>query len=385
MVARSIDAPPTWRCGVQNHDQGTCGLNADAVLAALLATALGAALGFVARRTQLCTLGAIADAALCGDDRRARALVLAMAVAVLGTQGLAAFGLIELERSIYLAGDFGWLGAALGGGAFGFGMALVGTCGFGVLVRLGSGDLKALIAFMTLGIVAYATISGPLAYLREMVIEAADLSLPTAPGLVEVTAGWLRTDAAALRLLLAVAVAGPMLVYALAPTAAPARRGDRLAGVVVGLVIVLGWVVTGMVAQDAFEPKPLLSFSFVRPLGDTILYAMLASAVPLGFGTASVVGVVVGAALAGSTRRLRREAFDGVRELRRHLVGAALMGFGGVVALGCTIGQGISGMSTLALSAPLALGGIIAGAVIGLRYLETGSLLGAARAIVGRE
>ena len=360
-------------------------MDGDAVLLALLAAALGAVLGFVARRTQLCTLGAIADAALCGDDRRARALVLAMAVAVLGTQALAAFGLIDLERSIYLAAGFGWFGAVLGGLAFGFGMALVGTCGFGVLVRLGSGDLKALVAFLTLGIVAYATISGPLAYLREGVIEVADLSLPTAPGLVEVTAGWLDVDAAGLRLLLAVAVAAPMLFYALRTTAAPARRADRIAGLVVGVVIVLGWLVTGTAGQDEFEPKPLQSFSFVRPLGDTILYTILASALPLGFGIASVIGVVAGSALAGSTRRMRREAFDGVRELRRHLLGAALMGFGGVVALGCTIGQGISGMSTLALSAPLALGGIVVGAVTGLRYLETGSLLGAARALVGRE
>lgn len=360
-------------------------MDGGAVLVVLLAAGLGAVLGFVARRTQLCTLGAIADAALCGDDRRARALVLAMAVAVLGTQGLAAVGVIDLERSIYLAGDFGWLGATLGGVAFGIGMALVGTCGFGVLVRLGSGDLKALIAFLTLGIVAYATISGPLAYLREGLIEAADLSLPTAPGLVEVTAGWFGADATAMRLLVALVVAGPMLVYALGTTVAPARYGDRLAGVIIGLVVVLGWVATGVVGRDEFDPLPLLSFSFVRPLGETILFAMLASALPLGFGIASVVGVVAGSALAGGAGRMSRDAFDGVRELRRHLLGASLMGFGGVVALGCTIGQGISGMSTLALSAPLALGGIVAGAVIGLRYLEAGSLAGAARAIVGRE
>jgi uncharacterized membrane protein YedE/YeeE len=352
----------------------------------VLGAALGAALGFVAWRTQLCTLGAIADALLVGDDRRSRCLVLAIAVAIAGTQILSAFGLIDPARSVYLAGDLGWLGAILGGLCFGFGMALVGTCGFGTLVRLGAGDLKAVVPFVTIGIAAYATIGGPLAYLRVGVIEATDLRLASAPGLVEVAEAWLGHQSAGLRLLLAAAVVAPLLAYALGRGTAPARRQDRLAGVAVGAIVVLGWVVTGIVGADEFEPSLLASFSFVRPLGDTLLWLMLASGTSLGFGAASVLGVVAGAALA-SRRGKRRpwDAYDSLRELQRHLVGGVLMGFGGITALGCTIGQGISGMSTLALSAPLALGAIVVGAVLGLRYLELGSLGATARMLLGRE
>jgi len=189
----------------------------------VLATLLGAALGFLAWRTQLCTLGAIADAALCGDSRRACSLVLAMAVAIAGTQALATSGLIEPAESVYLAGGSGWLGAVLGGLCFGFGMALVGTCGFGTLVRLGAGGLRA-------PIVAYATMSGPLAYLREWVIEAADVPLWAAPGLVGLAAAGLDREQHQLRAVLTALIVALMLVVALKRTNLPPADPARFTG-----------------------------------------------------------------------------------------------------------------------------------------------------------
>lgn len=348
---------------------------------------LGAVLGAVARHARFCTLGAIADALIMGDSRRLRTWVLAVATALAGTQLLAAAGLVDLERSIHLAGGIGWLGAILGGLAFGFGMALVGTCGFGSLIRLGSGDLKALVTFLTIAVGAYMTISGPLAYLREHVIEATDLHPhgPLPSDLVSLVAAALGVGPESLRAPLVATIVAALLVYCLRDRRFRDRPRELAAGLVVGACVALGWAATGILGADEFTPAPVESFSFVRPLGDTLLYLMLTSGTRLDFGVASVMGVVLGAAavsLAEGPRRL--EGFDGVREMKRHLLGGLLMGAGGVAALGCTIGQGVTGLSTLAVASPLAVAGIAVGAAVGLRYLEEGSLGAALRLALGR-
>jgi uncharacterized membrane protein YedE/YeeE len=266
-------------------------------------------------------------------------------------------------------------------------MALVGTCGFGTLIRLGGGDLRALIDLATLGVFAYITLSGPLAYLRTSLIEptnvsAAILSDPGLPELFATLSDWPENTS---RMIVAGLVVISLLAFCFRDQAFRSSRKQIAAAVIMGLAVVLAWLATGYLGHDEFDPKAPVSFTFVRPLGDSLLYAMLSSGMSLNFGMASVAGVLLGAHIvARSKNELHREGFDGDREMVRHLTGSALMGIGGVLALGCTIGQGISGMSTLALSSPLALAAIFGGAALGLRYLEEGSLAGAFKVLTSR-
>ena len=348
---------------------------------------LGALIGAASRWAEFCTLGAIADTVIVGDNRRLRAWLLAIAIAITGTQILHMGGAVDLGRSAYLAGSFGWLGALLGGALFGFGMALVGTCGYGTLIRLGGGDLRALVDLTTLGIFAYVTLNGPLAYVRTALIEPTDLTFaamagPGAPDLLALVSGL--SDGAA-RSAATVLIAGSLLYYCCQDPAFRASRREMAAAIIMGLAVCAAWAATGYFGHDDFDPHPPVAFTFVRPLGDSLLYMMLSSGMSLTFGIATVFGVLFGAHLVARAKdQLHREGFDGDRELVRHLIGSALMGIGGVLALGCTIGQGISGLSTLALSAPLAMMAIFAGAALGLRYLEEGSFSGAFRVLINR-
>ncbi len=346
---------------------------------------LGIAVGAAARWAQFCTLGAIADSVLVGDRQRLRAWMLAIAVAILGTQTLYLGGIVDLAQSPYLDNGFGWFGALLGGGMFGLGMALVGTCGFGTLIRLAGGDLRALIDLATIGIFAYLTISGPLAHVRITVAAWTDIPSSTLPlsGIPELLARVFGYDIDGMRLIVTLVFAGTLIAFSFRHRPFWRRYKDITSAVIIGLAVCCAWGATGYLGHDAFDPKPPAALTFVRPLGDSILFAMLSSGMSLNFGIATVAGVLVGAhVIVHKKKEWRLEGFDGDKEMIRHLTGSALMGVGGVLALGCTIGQGISGMSTLALSAPLTFAAIFVGATLGLRYLEEGHLVAAVKVIL---
>ncbi|MDP6707312.1 MAG: YeeE/YedE family protein [Alphaproteobacteria bacterium] len=299
---------------------------------------LGAVLGASTWVTQFCTLGAIADAFLMRDRRRLKGWVLAIAIALAATQAMHLVGLIDLGRTVYLTPDFGWLGAILGGLVFGLGMALAGSCAFGSLVRTGGGDLKALIVVVVLGIAAYTTLRGLTGLGRETFIEPANLDLTAlgGQGLPDLVAWALGSDSDAVRPWVVAPIVAVALIYCLGGRDLRASRDDLVGALVLGAVVAAGWLVTGVVGADEFEPVPLASMTFVAPVGESLVYLMTFTGASVSFGIASV---------------------------------------GGVVALGCTIGQGVSAMSTLSLSAPIALLSIFFGAYVGLRYLEEGNLL----------
>ncbi|MEZ5930405.1 MAG: YeeE/YedE family protein [Alphaproteobacteria bacterium] len=348
---------------------------------------LGLVAGFAARAAMFCTLGAIADVVVVGNHRRMRGWALALAVALIGSQTLHHLGVVDLGQSIYLSAPFNGLVTLLGGWLFGLGMALVGTCGFGTLIRLGGGDLRSLIDMACLGFFAYLTLSGPIAYLRVYAAEATDLALPglAEPGLVDALSYLSGLPAIDLRLILAALIGAALLLYSLKDRQLRARPQELAAALAIGTLIPLGWLTTGLIGQDPFDPEPLRSLTFVRPIGETFLYMMLMSGMAPTFGMATVVGVLAGAFVAARAKgQWRIEGFDGEREMARHLGGAALMGIGGVLALGCTIGQGLSAMSVLALATPVALVGIFLGAAFGLRYLEEGNVRSALRVLAGR-
>lgn len=344
--------------------------------ATLAGVLIGAACGFTVRRARLCSFGAVEDAWMGHDTRRLRIFGLALAIALLGTQILVGLGLLDPAMSTYVQPALPWLSIAIGSVLFGLGMALVGTCGFGSLVRLGAGDLRSLIVMMVFGAVAYATLRGMLAPVRIEIVERVYWDVPGArkSDLASLTAAYGLPQA---RLLL-VAIAVAILLAAVAFDAR-LRRSPRLllAGVTLGLAVVAGWWVTG-VAIDGFEAVTRAqSLTFVSPVGRALYAVLTAPSALLEFGIGTLAGVTLGSFVSARyDREFRWEAFDDDREMRRHLLGAVLMGGGGVLAGGCTIGQGISAGSMMALSWPIAIAGMMIGARLGIAILMEGSIRG---------
>ena len=338
-----------------------------------LGLALGIAFGALMQRSHFCTMGAVADAVNFGSWGRARMAALAIGVAVLGTQALSGLGVIDLSKSVYTGGRFIWAAYALGGALFGFGMVLAGGCGSKTLLRMGGGSLKALVVFLVMGLAAYMTLRGVLGVLRVNAIEPLMLTLPAQdlPRLLGLSP-WL-----------AGGVVGVALV-AWSLSHKEGRSGDTLlAGVGVGMLTVAAWVVSGNIGfvlehpdtlQEAFlatNSGRMESFSFVAPSAYWIDYGVLFSdkTKVLSFGMTTALGVVLGAwAVSILSKTFRWEGFSNTRDLAQHLVGAVMMGFGGVLAMGCTVGQGLSGVSTLALGSFLTLACIVGGAVLALKY-----------------
>jgi len=349
----------------------------------------GCVFGAVAQYTRFCTMGAIGDVVFQGDYRRWRAWVLAIAVAILGTQTLYGAGLIDVYQSLYLTPNLGWLGALMGGLVFGFGMTMSGGCGQRTLVRLGEGNLRSLVAAVVLAIFAYMTLRGVTGLARVQLERATNVDLRrvglTSQGIVDLLAAVTGVSAPVVRCLVVVSLVGVLLWYCFKDVTFRASRRDIAAGLVVGGLIPTGWVITGWLGSDAFEPVPVASFTFVAPVGESLQYLMTFTGATVNFGIAAVGGVLVGAwTMALLRQEFRLETFADVDDLLRHLGGGALMGMGGVVALGCTIGQGITGMSTLASGSLLAWLGLLAGGFGGMQYRKQGSFTGACKALLVR-
>lgn len=335
---------------------------------------IGLLVGYFTRRARLCSFGAIESALVGQDWRRMKVFGLALGVALLLSQTLALTGLIDPAQSTYAHARVPWLATAVGAMLFGLGMALVGTCAFGSLIRLGSGDLRSLIVLIVFGAVAYAVLRGVLAPLRIDLFERVTVDMPasmqgTFASLMTALAG--KTGAALLAGLCAMA-----LVFT-AVLDGRLWRAPKLmtAGLVLGLGVVAGWAATGLMDDEFAVQRRLQSLTFVAPVARGLYGMMLGTPGWLDFGVASVVGVTAGSGLAARMAGdFRWEAFDDPTEMRRHLLGAVLMGLGGVLAGGCTIGQGLSAASLTALTAPIAIAGMMLGARLGILLLVEGSL-----------
>lgn len=333
---------------------------------------IGCVAGITAARTNFCTLGAVSDALLLRDFRRLRSWMLAIAVAMAGTQGLAASGLLALDASFYLASPINWLGAAGGGVLFGTGMALAGGCGFRNLVRAGTGDLGAATVLAVLGVSAWAAATGPLEPMRAAIQQATAISLAApSQGLDRIAWAHAGGQPEIWRSAVAGGVVGCLLLATLGHAGFRSYRPGLLAGAVVGLMVFLGWFVTGLAYDElALAPRLPNSLSFVRPVADALGWMTGFDGLP-GFGVATVLGTLLGSAVAaGRDGRFRLQTFAGLADVARSGAGALLMGIGGIAAGGCTIGQGITGVATLGAGSVLALGGMLAGTVAGLKALE---------------
>jgi len=351
--------------------------------------AVGLVFGAIVQKTNFCTLGGISDLVLMGDGRRFRAWVLAIAVSIIGTHALHFSGLIDINRSIYLTSNLGWLGAIIGGFIFGFGMSQTGGCASKTLVRLGGGNLKSLVVMMVLGIVAYMTLRGLFALARVQLEGLTNIDLQAYgldnQNIGEMAGAMLGVPAGAARAVAAVLVAAALLIFCFRDAEFRKSGTSIAAGLIIGLVAVAGWWVTGVLAADEFDPVPLASITFIAPSANSLQYLMTFTGSSINFGIAAVGGVIAGSALVAlASGTFHVESFADRDDLVRHLCGAALMGAGGVMALGCSIGQGVTGMGTLALGSVLAWLSIIAGGYFGIKYLEEGSFGDAFRAVFAR-
>lgn len=335
---------------------------------ALGGVAVGTALGFAIQRSKLCTFGAIEDFLIGGDSRRLRVFALALGIAILGTQALVLADIFKPAETTYAPAGLPVLSILIGSVAFGTGMALVGTCGMGSLVRLGTGDLRSLFVVVMLGATAYATLRGIFADFRIGVLERVALGLPE-PGMDFST---LVSRALGFEARLALAAALGLALCAVALRDRRLRRTPRLvtAGVALGLLVTAGWCITALLHDEFAGPARPQSLTFVSTVGKTVYAGLMNAQAFADFGVGSVIGTVLGAHLGALfADEFRWEAFDDDREMRRHLCGAALMGGGGILAGGCTIGQGLTAGSALALSWPLAVAGMFVGARLGIAIL----------------
>ena len=346
-----------------------------------LAFGLGAIFGAVGNHTHFCTMGAVADIVNMGEWRRMRMWLLAIAVAVLGSAALHLCGQIDLGKSIYRTPNFVWLSYLVGGFCFGVGMVLASGCGGKTLIRIGSGNIKSLVVAIVLALVATMTLRGVFAGFRVDVLDTFAIYLPGGQDLPALL-GLLGVAPQTALLVCALGIGGGLLAFVLA------RRDfftveNLLGGAVIGLVVLGGWYVSGHLGYLAEDPNTLQeafiatasgrmeSFSFIAPQAYTLELLMWwsDSSRKMNFGIAMALGVVAGSMVyALISRSFRWEGFRDIEDTVNHLAGAALMGFGGVLAMGCTIGQGITGISTLAAGSFLAFAAFVAGAVAALKY-----------------
>ncbi|EPX85590.1 YeeE/YedE family protein [Salipiger mucosus] len=338
-------------------------------LVALIGLGSGLLLGLAARLGRFCTLGAIEDALYGGSDMRLRMWGVAIGVAVMGAFGLIGAGLLEGADTYYLSIRWMPLASIAGGLLFGYGMALAGNCGYGAVARLGGGDLRSFVIVLVMGVSTFVVLSGPVAPLRDALFPQRPVTGVELPGI----AHWIGTRTGLPVAPLGIALGAAILALALSGRSLRARPLQVGWAALVGVGIVLAWAGTSWVARTGFEPIPVVSHSFAAPLGDSILWWMTGSARPISFAVGSVAGVWTGAFLGSLIKgHFRWEACEDPRELRRQILGAVLMGAGAVLAMGCTIGQGLSAFSVLAISAPVTMAAIFAGAALGLRQLIVG-------------
>ncbi len=342
--------------------------------------------GAVSNRTNFCTLGAVSDIVNMGDWGRMRMWLLAIAVAIAGAQALYAAGLVDLSKSFYARPAFTWFSYLAGGLLFGVGMTLASGCGSRTLVRIGGGNVKSVVVLVFLAIAAYMTLKGLFGVWRVTLFDSVSIDLSAhgiaGQDLPTLLGGIAGVERKTLQIAIAALFAGGILVFVFADREFRRSFDHVLGGSAFGLAVVAGWYLTGHIGYgenpDTLETvffgtnsRTIESLTFVAPVAYSLELLMLWTdkSLTVSFGIASLCGMILGSfAYAIVARKFRWEGFTTVDDLRNHMIGGTLMGFGGVTALGCTIGQGVSGFSTLAAGSMLAFVAMIAGCAATLKY-----------------
>ena len=338
---------------------------------------IGMVFGFTIYRTNFCTMGSISDIIALSDYRRFRAWLLAAAVAILGAWWVESVGITDLATTMYMMPNLNWAGNIIGGAMFGFGMAFAGGCVSRNLVRAGSGDIRSLMVLIVTGIFGYMTIGGLLGPIRANIESATAIDL-VEMGLEDQGVGSMfgsitGVGPATGHLVLLLVIVAAILFYCFKDEQFRTSRPHIASGAIIGLCVTAGWVLTGLASDEFADVEvPVASLTFVRPAGDTMEYLMRFTAFGFpSFGITTLVGTMLGAFIAAKAAgRFRLATFANPTDTLRNLFGATFMGVGGVMALGCTVGQAVTGVSTLALGSMLTFAAIVAGGFIGVNYLN---------------
>jgi uncharacterized membrane protein YedE/YeeE len=358
------------------------------VLAAVFAVAF--IMGAVTSKTNFCSMGAVSDWVNIGDTGRMRAWVFSMAVALSGVIALEASGVVNLSGETfppYRTANFAWIRYLLGGLMFGIGMTLASGCGNKTLVRIGGGNLKSLVVLAIGAVCAYLMLWTPVfekAFLPW--VAATTINLQTYgvanQELGTILAGMFGMGVSRpLNLAVAAAVAAGMIVFCFKSADFRTERDHILGGAVMGGAVIFGWWLTGgsigrewkeFADMAAVVPSrvQVQSYTFISPMGDTLRYLLdPANLALVNFGVVALAGVIFGSSLfAIVTGQFRIEWFASWRDFANHAVGAVLMGTGGVLSMGCTVGQAITGISTLAIGSILTFLAIVIGAAGTMKY-----------------
>ncbi|MBF9059630.1 YeeE/YedE family protein [Rhodobacterales bacterium HKCCSP123] len=349
----------------------------------VLAFVLSLMFGVIAQRTSFCTMGAVSDVYNMGSWTRMRVWGMAAGVAMLGFGVMSYFGWIRAADTIYSAGALNWL-AALGGGLlFGFGMVLASGCANKTLIRIGEGNLKSVVVFIMIALGATSAMWGLSSVLYTFAVDHGTRYTENGTLMSAWIAPAAGLDSGTVGLAMAVVIGGGLTAWALSSKKFRSSANNLLAGFGIGLLIVAMWWVIGHLGYVEEHPDTLdavyagtaaggmQSFSFTSPIARSLyLVTMTDPTRPLliSVGVLTVVGVIIGSFLhALYSRTFQWEGLNGEQDTALHMIGGTCMGVGGVIAGGCTVGQGLSGVSTLSGESFIAVAGIMLGGVVGLR------------------
>jgi len=338
---------------------------------------IGTLLGAIVYLTNFCAMGSVSDFMNFGDWRRFRSWVLAGATAVVGVFILKSMGEFNPRDSIFLTPNFTWIGFVSGGFIFGIGMVLSAGCVSRNLVRAGSGDLRSLLVLVVVGVFAFMTIGGLIGPWRVLFVDLGTTNLAdmgmAGQGFGDLLGALTGLEAAKAELYAFILVAGLMLAYVFLNKKFLASPTHIFAGVSIGILATAGWLLTSL-AQDDFADVPvaLTSLTFVQPAGNTLDYLMRFTAYEsMAFPVAVVLGTLLGGFLGSLVKRdTQVRGFNGGKDTATNIIGAAMMGIGGVLALGCTLGQGVTGVSTLAMGSFLTFAFLVIGGMVGMKVME---------------
>ena len=349
---------------------------------------LGFILGFVVTKTNFCTMGAVSDWVNIGDLSRFKSWMLAAAIAILGVAILNFLSFFDINdsRIPYRNSLLAWPRYIIGGLMFGIGMTYASGCGNKVLIRVGGGNLKSLVVLIVAGIMAYVMTRTDFygiifhSWMNPISLDLAqigilDQSLPTI-----ISSIFSINNSADFNLILGIIVSSIMIFMIFKSGKFIQSFDNVFSGIIVGLVIVMAWLLTGGVTGQEWieandfldDPLPsvgMQSFTFINPMGETLIFAgNAADSYYLTFGVTALLSVITGSFVyTVLSNNFRIEWFLSKQDFIRHIIGAVLIGVGGVLAMGCTIGQGVTGISTLAIGSFITLIFIILGAAITMK------------------